>query len=100
MTEPYLRKSRPRLPLGPKPATIKSYADLVSSLAHIRVERGLSQLELDERTGLPSGYAGKQEAAVRSYGPLSLGLTLQALDVELVLRPRSKMENERDDVAA
>jgi hypothetical protein len=96
MTEKHIRANRPRLLLGPKPASIRTYSDLVASLAHTRVEKGLSQLQLDDRTGLPDGYAGKQEAATRAYGPLSFGLVLQALDVELVLRPRSEKEQTCD----
>lgn len=92
---PCVRQSRSRPPLGAKPAAIRNYSDLTTALAHRRNELNLTQFALDQVAGTQDGYVGKLEAGVRSYGPLSLGLVLQALGVELVLRPRS--ENERVD---
>jgi hypothetical protein len=68
-------------------AIIRDYSDLRQAIACRRKSLGLPQLELDQITGLPDGYQGKLECGMRSFGALSLGLVLQALGVELVLRP-------------
>src|SRR4051812_14023418 len=46
--------------------SISSYADLLVVLRTHRLSRGISLLELDDRTGWQSGYAGKVEAWERS----------------------------------
>jgi predicted transcriptional regulator len=71
----------------PTIAIVRSYDDLRQAIATRRKSLGLAQLELDHITGLPDGYQGKIECGMRHFGALSLGLVLQALGVELVLRP-------------
>lgn len=68
---------------------IRDYTELRIAVAARRNELGIPQRELDEIAGLPEGYQGKLEAGVRSFGSLSLPLILQALDCELVFRPRT-----------
>lgn len=74
---------------APSITVIQSYDELRQAVASRRKALGLTQLDLDQITGLPDGYQGKIECGVRSFGPLSLGLVLQAMGVELVLRPRA-----------
>lgn len=73
----------------PPLATVRSYDDLRRAIAVRRKELGIVQMELDDLTGLPSGYSGKLECGVRHFGSLSLGLTLEALGIELVVRKRA-----------
>ena len=68
---------------------IRDYDQLRASIAARRRALGMRQLEVDEKSGLQSGYAGKIEAGVRRLGPLSLPMLLAALDCDLVLLPRS-----------
>jgi transcriptional regulator with XRE-family HTH domain len=67
---------------------IRSYEKLQSALSARRRSLGLRQLELDERSGLQSGYSGKIEIGVRRLGPISLPNLLAALDCDLLLCPR------------
>lgn len=79
--------------------------DLVAAIRGRRMELGLSQLELDERAGLASGYVGKLEASLtnptarnaRSIGRKSMPLLLKALGLELVVvqGPAKDAENEK-----
>lgn len=69
---------------------IRQYGELIDALVARRIELGLSQMVLDERTGLPSGYVGKLEAWLhkesgRGIGPVSLPLILEALGLAIVL---------------
>jgi hypothetical protein len=75
--------------MSEQPVVIRTYADLRRAIAARRRELGCTQLEMDKRAGLPSGYTGKVEGRTRCFGPLSLELTLQTLKAELVLRPRA-----------
>lgn len=76
-------------PLGPvQPlAVVGEYGELIEVLRNRASELGLSRLELDERTGLQVGYSGKLLGAghVRTLGPLSMGLMLQALGLKLAV---------------
>jgi hypothetical protein len=53
------------------------------------MQLGLRQLDLDEKSGLMSGYSGKIEVGIRKLGNVSLPNLLAALDADLVLVPRS-----------
>jgi hypothetical protein len=68
---------------------IRSYEELQSALAARRRQLGLRQLELDEKSGLMSGYSGKLEVGIRKLGSVSLPNLLAALDADLLLVPRS-----------
>lgn len=68
-------------------AAIQSYDQLRQAVARRRKALGLTQLDLDDLAGVQDGYTGKLECGARHFGPLSLGLILQALGVELVLQP-------------
>jgi hypothetical protein len=46
-------------------------------------------LDLDEKSGLMSGYSGRVESNVRKLGDLSLPMILAGLDCDLLLCPRS-----------
>ena len=49
----------------------------------------MTQLEVDFRPGMQEGYTGKPEVGVRCFGDISLGLILETLRLEMVLRPRA-----------
>jgi len=71
-------------------ARFRQYADLMLAIDARRRELGMTMLELDARSGLPLGYSGKlftdpTKANAKTLGRMSLGLILQALDVEMVL---------------
>jgi hypothetical protein len=68
---------------------IRDYSQLTQALAARRRQLGLRQLDLDEKAGLQSGYAGKVEAGIRKLGDLSLPMILAGLDCDLYLAPRS-----------
>jgi hypothetical protein len=73
----------------PVAVRIRDYDQLTSALAARRRQLGLRQLELDEKSGLLSGYSGKIEVQTRRLGPLSLPMILAGLDCDLLLCPRS-----------
>ena len=70
--------------------------ELTAALRSRRLALGLSQMEVDARTGLPEGYQGKLEASLtnpeaknaRAIGRMSLPLVLGALGVEIVVVPK------------
>jgi hypothetical protein len=72
---------------------IRTYDDLLAALRAKRIERGLSSIELDDLSGMQDGYTGKLEngfvhnrkKSARSFGPVTLGLWLQALNIGLVI---------------
>ena len=68
----------------------RSYDQLVQALAARRRQLGLRQLDVDEKSGLQSGYTGKIEAKVRRLGDLSLPMLCAALDVDILVAPRSE----------
>jgi hypothetical protein len=68
---------------------IRDYSQLTQALAARRRQLGLRQLDLDEKSGLQSGYSGKIEANIRKLGDLSLPMILAGLDADLLLCPRS-----------
>lgn len=69
---------------------IRDYTQLTQALAARRRQLGLRQLDADEKSGLQPGYFGKIECHDRHFGPLSLPMALAALDVDLLLCPRSE----------
>jgi len=79
-------------------AVAGNYAGLVQAIRACRIDKGMSQLELDERAGLPSGYTAKIEISAtkpnspsaRSIGKESLPLLLGALDIELAVIPADR----------
>jgi hypothetical protein len=64
-----------------------NYDELRQLLIARRKSLGLSQLETDEISGLPSGYVAKLECCTKRMGPLSLMCLLGALKVRLALIP-------------
>jgi hypothetical protein len=68
---------------------IRDYSQLREAIAARRRQLGLRQLDLDEKSGLMSGYVGKIEANVRKLGDISLPNLLAGLDCDLYLCPRS-----------
>lgn len=71
---------------------IRDYHSLVEALDDRRKELGLPMLAVDFASGCQDGYTAKLIAGRRTLGPVSLGLLLEALGVELLMRPRN-MEN-------
>jgi hypothetical protein len=68
---------------------IRDYTQLRQAIAARRRQLGLRQLDLDEKSGLMSGYSGKIEAGVRKLGDISMPFLLAGLDCDLLLAPRS-----------
>lgn len=62
-------------------------AALINAIVRRRRALGLSQLALDQITGLPDGYQGKIECGMKNPGLKSLSLILQALGLGIVLVP-------------
>jgi hypothetical protein len=79
----------------------RNYQELVGALAARRRQLGLRQLDCDERAGLQGGYTGKIEAKVRKLGDLSLPMLCAALDVDILVAPRSESAPiEREQLSA
>ena len=87
---------RPIAPMS-EPATFTTYEAMIAAMRQRRIQKGLSQLAVDELAGLPSGYCGKLEAILtnpnarnaRGIGRDSLPLMLGALGLELGLHAQS-----------
>jgi hypothetical protein len=70
---------------------IQTYDDLIKALSNVRTAKGMSCIDLEERSGLQSGYVGKLEncfshnraRSARFMGPVSFGLWLQGLGIGL-----------------
>ncbi|BBF92666.1 helix-turn-helix domain-containing protein [Blastochloris tepida] len=83
-----MNPSRPKTDWTPR--IVSDYRALVQCLRDRKDDLGISLLELDERSGLQVGYSGKLLGAgmVRTLGPLSMGLMLGALGLELMVVER------------
>jgi hypothetical protein len=77
---------------------VRDYRRLMEVLNARRKKLNMPMLAVDDASSLQTGYSAKLFAGIRNLGPLSLGMLLAALDVELVVRPRNS-ENERDQAA-
>jgi transcriptional regulator with XRE-family HTH domain len=64
---------------------IETPTQLQRALAGRRLALGMTQLELDDRSGVQSGYSGKLEKGLRGFGDMSLAATLGALNCRLLL---------------
>jgi hypothetical protein len=78
--------------LGPEGRICQNYSDLIGAFIERRHALGLSQGDVDYISGLQEGYTGKIESyrhqkSGRVLGVLTLPLLLQALGVELVVKP-------------
>jgi hypothetical protein len=69
-------------------ALITDYASFLRALVRRRQGLGLSQLAVDQISGLPEAYTGKIEARRRNLGPLSFDLLLATLGLSIALVPR------------
>jgi hypothetical protein len=86
-------------------AVISNYRELIAVLRARAEALDVSNLTLDEISGLPSGYAGKVLSinGRRHLGPLSLPLLLDSLglrlavleDEQLLAQVRSRLVNRR-----
>jgi hypothetical protein len=67
--------------------TIGDYPELVDAFRARVDEMGLTRLELDHQAGLQDGYSGKTlgPSRIRAYGLRTLGPTLGALGLKLLL---------------
>jgi hypothetical protein len=66
----------------------RDYEELRKTIDARRIELRMKLLDLDHDAGLQNGYAAKLVCGMRNFGPLTLGPILDALDVDIVLRPR------------
>ncbi|MGB7976257.1 MAG: hypothetical protein WCF81_18365 [Roseiarcus sp.] len=67
----------------------RTYQDLTAALAARRRALGLTQLQCDSRAGLQDQYTGKLEIGTRHWGKLSLPMLCAALDIDILVAPRS-----------
>jgi hypothetical protein len=63
----------------------KDYASLLDLLRQRADELQLSRLTIDHATGVADGYSAKALAGIKRYGPVSLGPTLEVLDLVLIV---------------
>jgi hypothetical protein len=78
--------------LGPEGLIAQDYGELISAFVKRRKALGLTQADVDYRSGLQEGYTGKIESwqhptSGRGLGALSLPLLMKALGVVLVVKP-------------
>lgn len=66
---------------------ISDYEAVIRSIVARRKALGLSQLAVDQMSGLPDGYQGKIECGLRSPSLQTLSTVLQALGLGMVLVP-------------
>ena len=81
----------------------RTYEQLTSALAARRRQLGLTQLDVDARSGLQNSYTGKLEIGTRHLGKLSLPMLCAALDIDILVAPRSSVapvDEERPGSAA
>jgi transcriptional regulator with XRE-family HTH domain len=64
---------------------IETPTQLQRALAARRLSLGMTQLQLDDRSGVQQGYSGKLEKGLRGFGDMSLSATLGALNARLLL---------------
>lgn len=74
-----------------KQVPIKNYNELVALLVRRRHDLGMSQIDMDHRTGLADGYVAKIECGTKRLGPTSLPCILGALGVSLLVIPDSDL---------
>jgi transcriptional regulator with XRE-family HTH domain len=67
----------------------RTYEQLTQALAARRRQLGLTQNAVDQRSGLQDNYTGKLEIGTRHLGKLSLPMLCAALDVDILVAPRS-----------
>jgi hypothetical protein len=79
---------------------IETPTQLQRSLAARRLSLGLTQLDLDDRSGVQSGYSGKLEKGLRGFGDMSLSATLGALGARLFLVFDDVAPHERGPLSA
>ena len=70
---------------------IKTYSELVTHLVRRRHDLGMSQIDMDARTGLADGYVAKIECGTKRLGPTSLPCILGALGVSILIVPDSQL---------
>lgn len=75
---------------------IRQYLDLIMALDQRRRAIPMTMMDIDARSGLQEGYSAKLFCGKRHLGHLSLGLLLETLGVELVLRPRHQTTEKTD----
>jgi transcriptional regulator with XRE-family HTH domain len=68
---------------------VSSHDGLIAALVARRKQLGLSQLDVDEISGLQPGYTAKIECGTKRVGYLSLTLLLGALKLDLEAVPAS-----------
>ena len=68
--------------------TVTNFDEFVSAVRTRRAHLGMSCEDVDAKSGLPDRYHNKLEVGSRGFGKLSLGLTLETLGLEMIVRPR------------
>lgn len=69
-----------------------TYGQLVEAIDARRRDLEFTMFELDERAGFHSGYGAKLICLRRNFGRMSLGVMLDVLNLEIVVRSRSTGE--------
>lgn len=80
-------------------ATFDTPDAMRSALATRRKELGMTQLALDDVSGVQSGYSGKIEAGVKNLGPMSMPCILGALGVEMAIVASAASHEENSDTS-
>ena len=71
-------------------ARVTTLEELLAAAKARRKELGLSQLLVDEISGMQNGYTGKLEAGMKGLGKLTVPLLLGALKLELAVMPAAR----------
>jgi len=69
---------------------IRSHKQLGAELRRFRREKSLTQVQLAERSGLRQGTISQVEIGLQTVKLSTVMNMLRALDLEIVLRPRTK----------
>lgn len=85
-------------------AVATTYSEVVAAIVARRISLGLTQVEVDQLSGVPDGYTGKIEAFLtnptapnaRMLGFISLPLMLGALDIRLAIQETGKPASQLD----
>jgi hypothetical protein len=66
----------------------ESYSDLIRAIDERRRDLGIPLLELDEISGVQEGYSAKIMCLQKTLGPLTFGLVMAALNLEITVQNR------------
>jgi len=69
---------------------LRTYEELRAAIDARRKLIGMTMADLDERSGVQSGYSAKLIAGVKNLGPMSMDCILGALGIDLVIIERRR----------